>query len=66
MRSMPFGNLFNLFLKAKTPDLVDEYESFFEKEITSGYKKMITDKEAYLALCRHHSEYKNFFNIMKK
>lgn len=49
---------YDQFLKAKTPDLVDEYETFFEKEIGSGYKKTITDEEACAALRRYHPEYK--------
>jgi hypothetical protein len=50
---------YNQFLMAKTPDLVDSYESFFKLEINAKYKNNLTDKKAYLALKRYHVEYKN-------
>lgn len=45
------------FLKMKVPDLIDSYEEFFKPELNTGYRKMITDNEAYFALKRYHSEY---------
>ncbi len=54
---------YNQYLKAFSPELVDLYNDLFKYEISAGIKKPLTEKQAYMALKRYHSEYKNILKL---
>jgi len=53
----------NQFLKMKSPDLVDAYEEFFATEIKVHFREPLTERKAYLALRRNHSDFKKLGDI---